>query len=420
VSTPGPQSLADPLSLAAAEARDAADPLRDWRDRFALPDGVIYLDGNSLGPLPRATVQQLDIAVRRQWGEGLVRSWNQADWIGAPARIGDKIARLIGAAPGSVIVADSVTVNLYKALTALLQVRPGTRRVLSEAGNFPTDVYVAEGAARRHGLTLDLHPRETLVEAIGDDVAVLVLTHVHFRSGARWDMAAIEAAAARHGVPVLWDLSHSVGAVPLDLGRDGARFAVGCGYKYLNGGPGAPGFVHVAPEAPWRDRLASPIQGWMGHADPFAFADGYRAAPGMAGFLAGTPPILSLLALEPGVDLMLAADQAQLFAKAEALFDWLAALMAARCPALRLITPRDAAARGSHASFAHADAWPICQALIAAGVIGDFRTPDLLRLGLTPLYLGFADLWHAVDRLAAILADESWRAPAFTAPARVT
>ncbi len=406
-------------SLSEAQARDAADPLRAWRDRFTLPQGVIYLDGNSLGALPKSTALLMRDATERQWGEGLIRSWNDADWIGAPRRIGDKIAQLIRAAPGEVVVCDSVTVNLYKLMLALLASHPGQgRTILTESGNFPTDLHVAAGVARQHNMTLDAVPREQIADRIGPDTALIVLTHVHYKTGERFDMAGVQALADAHNVPLIWDLSHSVGAVPLDMGGDAARFAVGCGYKYLNGGPGAPGFVYVAGEA--LEFLGSPIQGWMGHAEPFAMTDGYTPAPGIERFLAGTPPMLSLLALEGGVDLMLEADDAALWHKSQALFEFLAQLMAARCPDLAPITPPRADLRGSHASFAHPHAWPINRALIEAGVIGDFRTPDVLRLGLTPLYLGFADIWHAVDRLAAIMDDGRWQRSEYTAKTKVT
>jgi kynureninase len=411
--------MTDFPSLAEAEARDAADPLAGWRDRFTLPEGVIYLDGNSLGALPVATRALMHDAVDRQWGEGLIRSWNDADWIGAPRRIGDKIAALIGAAPGEVIACDSVTVNLYKLMGAILAARPGQgRTILTESGNFPTDLHVAAGIAAQHSLVLDACSREAIADRIGPDVALIVLTHVHYKTGKRFDMAAIQALADAHGVPLIWDLSHSTGAVPLNLAAEAARFAVGCGYKYLNGGPGAPAFLYVGAEA--LEFLGSPIQGWMGHAAPFAMTDDYAPAPGIERFLAGTPPMLSLLALEAGVDLMLAADRDALWTKSQALFDFLGQLMATRCPELQPITPARADLRGSHASFAHPNAWPINRALIDAGVIGDFRAPDVLRLGLTPLYLGFADIWHAVDRLATIMGEGRWQRSEYSAPTRVT
>lgn len=406
------------ISLDETRALDANDPLRHHRDAFALPAGTIYLDGNSLGALPRAAVAVMHDAVTRQWGERLIRSWNEADWIGAPQRIGDKIAQIIGAKDGEVIVADSTSVNVFKLLTALTAQRPKATHILSEAGNFPTDVHIAAGAARAAGIDLRLVARADIAGAIVEDTAVLLLTHVHYKSGARYDMAVLTAAARAKGVPVIWDLSHSAGAVPLDLAGSGADYAVGCGYKYLNGGPGAPAFLYVGREH--QAGLRPALQGWMGDARPFAFEDIYEPAPGMGRMLIGTAPVLSLLALECGVDAMLAADPDALWAKSHALFDLLTGLMAERCPEFTLVTPADAERRGSHASFAHADAWPINRALIDAGVVGDFRAPDVLRLGLTPLYTSFEDVWRAVDVLADIMASETWQKPEYAERAAVT
>ena len=366
---------------------DAADPLRDFRARFRLPEGVIYLDGNSLGVLPEAAVARIAQVVTQEWGNDLIRSWNAHDWIGAPQRIGGKIARLIGAREDEVIVADSTSVNLFKLIVAAARAAPGRAEILTETGNFPTDLHVARGAAELLGMRLRAVDRAEIAEAIGAATAVVVLTHVHYRSGARYDMAALNLCAREQGARIIWDLSHSVGAVPLDLARDGAEFAVGCGYKYLNGGPGAPAFLYVARAL--QAELVSPITGWLGHAAPFDFTDAYTPAPGIARFLAGTPPMLSLLALEMGVDIMLEADPAALAAKSRALFDLFAAGIAARAPELRLASPTGSNARGSHISFAHESAFAIVQALIARGVIGDFRTPDVARFGLTPLYLRY-------------------------------
>lgn len=401
-----------------AQARDRADPLAHWRDRFELPQGRIYLDGNSLGPLPLATRVRMAEMVDVQWGHDLIASWNDHGWIDAPRRIGDKIGQIIGVRPGEAIVADSVSANIYKLLLAIAETRPKATHILTEAGNFPTDLHVAAGAARLLGLELRSVERAALTEAIVPETAVLLLTHVHYRTGDRFDMAAFEGRARQCDVPILWDLSHSVGAVPLDLAGAGARFAVGCGYKYCNGGPGAPAFLHVKQSE--LAALSSPIQGWMGHAAPFDFTDAYRPAPGIERFLAGTPPMLAMAALESGIDLMLEVDRDALWAKSVALFDHMAELMAARCPQMTAITPFDPERRGSHASFAHHQAWPINRALIDAGVIGDFRSPDVLRFGLTPLTLGFADIWHAVDWLARILDEERWRRPEYQARGKVT
>lgn len=404
-----------------ARARDAADPLRGLRDRFDLPGGVTYLDGNSLGALPRATAARMAEAVRNEWGRGLVRSWNAAGWIAAPARVGGKIARLVGAAPHEVLVADSTSVNLYKLLAAAVKARPGRRTILSEPGNFPTDLYVAQGVAATLGdIELRLAARDAIVEALDEDVAVLLLTHVHYQSAARFDMAAITRAAQDKGALVLWDLSHSAGAVPVDLNGARADLAVGCGYKYLNGGPGAPAFLFVAERH--QAALRSPLSGWMGHAAPFDFDDDYAPGAGIARFLCGTPPILGLAALEEGVDLMLEADAPALHAKGQALCSAFIDCVEERCAGLglTLATPRDPALRGSHVSFRHARSWPVMQALIARGVIGDFRAPDILRFGFTPLYVGFEDAWNAAEALRDILATGAWDAPAYHARAAVT
>ena len=347
------------------EARDldAADPLRDRRDRFALPAGVAYLDGNSLGPLPVAARGAMRDAVERQWGRDLIRSWNDNGWIDAPARVGGKISRLLNARPDEVIVTDSVSVNLFKLLSALVRARPDRTTILTEAGNFPTDPHVAQGLAESVRLRVELAPRDELASRMNGETAALLLTHVHYRTGERFDMAAVNAAARARDVPVLWDLSHSVGAVPLDLPAAGTRYAVGCGYKYLNGGPGAPAFLYVAADR--QDELRPALQGWMGHAAPFDFTDAYRPAAGMGRFLVGTPPVLSLLALECGVAEFLEVDMEILWAKSQRLFDFLVRHSAAACPQLDLVTPREAAARGSHAAFSHPDAWPINNALIA-------------------------------------------------------
>ncbi|WP_353204507.1 kynureninase [Sphingomonas sp.] len=399
-----------------ARVLDATDPLRTYRDRFALPDGVIYLDGNSLGPLPRATVPALTDLVDRQWGDRLIRSWNEG-WIDAPQRIGGKIAALIGAHPDEVIVADSTSVNLFKLLVAALRHDPARHMIVSENGNFPTDLHIAEGAVGCvPGARLIAVARGDLDGAIDRDTAVTLLTHVHYKTGERYDMARWTARAHESGALALWDLSHSVGAVAVDLNGAGADLAVGCGYKYLNGGPGAPAFLFVARHL--QDRLASPLSGWMGHAAPFAFADAYAPAPGMTRWLAGTPPMLAMAGLEAGVDLWRDVDRDQVAAKSAALFDLFAAIGARL--GLECVSPADPAQRGSHIAFRHPAAYALCQALIARGVIGDFRDPDILRFGLTPLYLGYEDVWRAGAILGAILATEAYADPAFSKRHAVT
>jgi len=382
---------------------------------------VIYLDGNSLGPLPRATEARLGAALRNEWGEGLIRSWNDADWIAAPARIGGKIARLIGAAANDVVAADSTSVNLFKLLTAGVRAQPGRRVILTETGNFPTDLYIAQGvAASIPGVEVRAVPREAVADAIDADVAVVMLTHVHYKTAARWDMAAITARVHTAGALALWDLSHSAGAIEVDLRACEADLAVGCGYKYLNGGPGAPAFLFVAEHL--QAALHSPLSGWMGHASAFDFSDAWRPAAGVGRFLCGTPPVLGLTALEVGVDIALEADMAAVTRKSAALWNLFAARVEVRLGryGLDLISPRDPAARGSHISFAHPEGYRIMQAVIARGVIGDFRDPDVLRFGLTPLYLGYEDIWRAVEILHEVMHEEAWRSQAVRATGRVT
>jgi kynureninase len=406
------------VSLDEVRALDDADPLRGFRERFSLPEGVVYLDGNSLGALPRAAIERQRRVVEEEWGEELIRSWNSRGWIDAPQRIGARIAPLIGAKPNEVIVADSTSVNLFKLLVAAAALAPERKVLLSEAGNFHTDLHIASGAAELAGMRLEIAERDRIEGRLGPDTNLLLLTHVHFKAGFRFDMAEMTARAKAAGALTLWDLSHSAGAVPLDLNRDGAELAVGCGYKYLNGGPGAPAFLYVAE--PLQERLMSPIRGWMGHAAPFAFTDDYVPAPGLGRFLAGTPPVLGMAALEAGVDSFEGVDMGALWAKSIALFDLFADLMAERAPALECISPREPERRGSHISFRHPNAFEICQALIADGVIGDFRAPDVIRFGLTPLYLGFEDIGTAVDRLSAILDTGRWREPRFATRGKVT
>lgn len=405
------------LTIERAQAADAADPLRACRARFALPEGVIYLDGNSLGALPAAAPERVGDLVTAQWGKALIRGWNDHGWIDAPARVGARIAGLIGAKPHEVIVADSTSVNLFKLLVAAARLSDrGT--ILSESGNFHTDLHIAAGVADLLGKRLDIAPREKIERRIGDDTAVLLLTHVHYKSAERFDMAALTAKARAAGVRTIWDLSHSAGAVPLRLNEDGAELAIGCGYKYLNGGPGAPAFLYVAEHL--QEQLASPLQGWMGHAAPFAFTDDYAPAPGVARFLAGTPPVLGIASLEAGLDTFDGVTIERLWSKSIELFDIFHSSMEAHCPELTCITPRWHEKRGSHISFRHEHAFELCQALIAEGVIGDFRAPDVLRFGITPLYLGAEDIVRAVDVLARILREETWRDPRFAVRGKVT
>jgi kynureninase len=403
-------------------ALDRDDPLAAFRERFALPQGVIYLDGNSLGPLPRATPSRLAEVVAREWGDLLIRGWNDAGWIDLPARVGAAIGRLVGAEPASVLVADSTSVNLFKLLGAALALRPDRREILTETENFPTDCYVAAGLADLlgQGHRLRRVAAEDLRGALGADTAVLMLTHVNYRTGAMHDMAALTRAAHAAGALALWDLCHSAGAVPVDLTSDAADMALGCGYKFLNGGPGAPAFLYVAPTL--HERLRFPLTGWLGHAEPFAFAPDFRPAAGIAAALVGTPPVLSLAALQVGVELALAAPMPQVREKSLHLGKIFAELVARECAehSLRLLTPVEPARRGSQISYAHPAAYPIMQALIARGVIGDVRAPDILRFGLTPLTLRYVDLWDAVATLRAVLDTGEWRAKKFQVRRKVT
>ncbi|WP_296721391.1 kynureninase [Erythrobacter sp.] len=402
---------------------DAADPLGPYRDRFTLPEGVIYLDGNSLGALPKATPAAMARVVEQEWGAGLIRSWNGPDfggagWFDAASRIGGKIAPLIGAAPHEVIACDSTSVNLFKLIAAALAMRPGRKVILSEPRNFPTDLYMIAGLERQGLAERRLAERERLVEALDDDVALLMLTHVHYKSGALHDMAALTRAAHEAGALVLWDLSHSTGAMPVDLTGAGADFAVGCGYKYLCGGPGAPAFAFVAERH--HPALDQPLTGWFGHAAPFAFSDNYAPAPGVEQLMCGTSPVLGLAALEVGVDLIAEIGVGRLYAKSQALSEFFLECLMALEVDLELVSPPKSNARGSQLSFRHPDAYAICQALIARGVIGDFRDPDVLRLGFAPAYVGFADIAAAARNLAEVLASGEWQRAEFSQRAAVT
>ncbi|NCP13787.1 MAG: kynureninase [Sphingomonadales bacterium] len=397
---------------------DAADPLARYRDSFTLPEGVIYLDGNSLGALPKATPGRMQAVVAQEWGEGLIRSWNSAHWFEAAGRVGGKIAPLIGASPHEVIACDSTSVNLFKLIAAALAMRPGRKVVLSEPGNFPTDLYMIAGLEAQGLAERRLAERGRLEAALDSDVALLMLTHVHYKTGGLHDMVALTRAAHEAGALVLWDLSHSTGALPVDLNGVAADFAVGCGYKYLCGGPGAPAFAFVA-ERHHAD-LQQPLTGWFGHAAPFAFTDDYTGAPGIDRLQCGTPPVLGLAALEVGVDLIAEIGVDRLYAKSQALSEFLLECLMAHDVDIELVSPPRSAERGSQLSFRHPDAYAICQALIARGVIGDFRAPDVLRLGFAPAYLSFTDIAAAARHLAEVLASGEWQRPAFRQRAAVT
>lgn len=409
------------ITRADCEARDRADPLAPFRDRFTLPDGIVYLDGNSLGALPKAAAARIKHAVEREWGTDLIKSWNLHRWIDLPQRAGAKIARLVGARANEVVVADSTSVNLFKLLAAALKMRPGRRVILSEPGNFPTDLYVAQGLIEMLGgkHELKLVPGEEIIGAIDDSVAVVSLTHVNYKSGRIHDMAAVTAKAHAAGALMLWDLCHSAGALPVDLNGANADLAVGCGYKYLNGGPGAPAFLFVAGRH--QEEIRPPLSGWMGHAHPFTFDIGYEPASGIARNLCGTPPVLSMSALDAALDVMLEADMAALRAKSLALGDLFLALVEQRCGAHGFKNGSAARhQRGSQVGLLHPEGYAIMQALIARGVIGDFRAPDMLRFGFAPLYNRYVDVWDAVAGLQAVMESRAWDTPKFRTRAAVT
>ena len=411
-------------------ALDAHDALAPLREQFSLPKGLVYLDGNSLGVLPKAAAARLQQVVTEEWGVGLIGSWNSAGWMDLPQRLGDKIARLVGAGKGELVVADSTSVNLFKVLSAAIDISradaPQRRVILSERSNFPTDLYIAESLARQHGMTLTLVDDADEIPAhLNQSLAVLMLTEVNYRSGRLHDMAGLTRAAHAAGALALWDLAHSAGALPVDLKGSDADFAVGCGYKYLNGGPGAPAFVWAHPRH--ANRFWQPLAGWLGHAAPFEFTPDYRPAAGITRFICGTPPVLSLAALECGIDSVLAAEpfggMPALRAKSLALTALFAQLVEARCAGrgLTLASPREDARRGSQVCFAHATAgYPIMQALIARGVVGDFRAPDILRFGFTPLYVRFVDVWDAVEQLLQVLESGEWKEARFNERGAVT
>ncbi len=426
-----------------ALARDAADPLRGLKAQFDLPPGTIYLDGNSLGVLPKTTAARVQDVITQEWGRDLIKAWNTADWMHLPERVGDKIARLVGAAPGELVVADSTSLNLYKVLAAALEIikadAPQRRLIVSERSNFPTDLYIAESLCRQHGFTLKLVDGvDEIPAALNAELAVLMLTEVNYRSGYKHDMKALTAAAHAAGALTVWDLAHSAGAVPVDLKGANADFAIGCGYKYLNGGPGAPAFVWVHPRH--ADRFWQPLSGWMGHAAPFQFTPDYRPAPGVRRYVCGTPSVIATSALECGVDTVLAAEplggMAALREKSLALTEAFAALAEARCAELGVyvVSPREPAQRGSQVCLAlkaplQEAGYAVVQALIARGVIGDYRAgdpanldaiPHILRFGFTPLYIGFAEVWDAVEHLHQVLASGEWREARFNQKAAVT
>ena len=403
-----------------AAALDAADPLRGRRALFHVPVGVRYLDGNSLGALPISVGRRIKAVIETEWGEGLIRSWNTHDWIDLPERVGNRIARLVGAEQGSITVADSTSVNVFKAVSAALQLRPNRRTILSDSGNFPTDLYIAQGLAELLGGRFELKivaPGE-VEAAISDDLAVLLLTEVDYRTGRRHDMRRLTERAHAAGALTVWDIAHSAGAFPVALEAAGADFAIGCGYKYLNGGPGAPAFIYVAPR--WAAEVRPALCGWMGHAAPFAFDLGYAPARGIGRMRVGTPSVIAVSALDAALDAFEGVDMAAVQAKSASLCDLFIAAVEEACPDLALVTERDFRHRGSQVSFQTHNGYAIMQALIARNVIGDFRAPDIIRFGITPLYLSHDDMVSAAAVLTEVMTRRLWDNPGYQVKAKVT
>ena len=389
-------------------------------DLFSIPSDVIYLDGNSLGALPAAMAQRVSQVVSAEWGQSLIRGWNAHDWIGLPQRVGDKIARLVGAAPGSVTVCDSTSINVFKVLSAALNLRRERRVILSDTGNFPTDLYMAQGLRDLldNGHELRVVEPDAVADALDDTIAVLMLTQVDYRTGRLHDMTDLTRRAHQVGALTIWDLAHSAGALPVDLAAAGADFAVGCGYKYFNGGPGAPAFLYVAPDL--QESAVSPLSGWMGHVAPFAFDLDYAPDAGVGRMRVGTPPILSLSALDTALDAFDGVDMQTVRRASQDLSDLFITEIERRCPDLTLASPRHRDARGSQVSFRFSAGYAVMQALIARGVIGDFRSPDIIRFGFTPLYVSGADVRAACAILEEIMVTRAWDRPEYRKRARVT
>jgi kynureninase len=407
---------------AEAEKLDTQDPMSSFRDRFLVPDRIVYLDGNSLGALPRGVAERTREVVEEQWGRDLIKSWNIHGWMDLPASVGARIAGLIGAEPHEVVCADSTSVNVFKMLAAALELRPERPVILSDSGNFPTDLYVAQGLSHLipERARLEVVDEQALASSITEETAVVMATHVNYRSGRRHDMAGITRAAHENGALMLWDLAHSAGAMPIHLDEVGADFAVGCGYKYLNGGPGAPAFLYVAERH--LDHARQPLSGWLGHEAPFDFDLEYRPAQGVERNRVGTPPILSMAALDAALDVFDDVDLDSLREKSVRLAELFIELVEDKCGSfgVELVSPREAELRGSQVSFRHPEAFAVVQALIERGFIGDFRAPDIMRFGLAPLYIRFADVWDSAGELADILESRAWDAPRFKQRSKVT
>ncbi len=415
-----------PIDRAACEAMDAADPLAPFREKFILPEGVIYLDGNSLGALPVSTPAHVQRVITQEWGQGLIRSWNDAGWFVKPQTLGDRIAPLIGAAAGEVVIGDSTSSSLFQTAVAGMRLRPGRRVVVSERGSFPTDLYVLESVQELLGGREPIERRlihddgPTLADVLDEDVAIVVLTHVDYRTGRLYDMAEVTRQVQAVGAIMIWDLCHSAGALPVDLNGVGADLAIGCTYKYINGGPGSPSFIWVAERHQAEARPA--VTGWQGHARPFDFEVEYAPSAGVSRFRVGTPPLLSYAALEASLEIWADVDLTLLREKSLALTDLFIALVDERLSdwGLEVVTPREHDRRGSQVALRGGDGYAVMQAIIARGVIGDFRAPDLMRFGFAPLYVTFADVWDAVEVLRDVLVSEEWRKPEYASRGAVT
>ena len=409
-------------SREACVARDYADPLGRFRDRFVLPDGLIYLDGNSLGPMPRAAAGILNRTIEQEWGQDLIRSWNSAGWFDMPVRLGDRIGALLGAAPGQTVVCDTTSINLYKAIHAAIGLRPDRDVVIAEAESFPTDLYIIEGAMKSAGRPMErrlIGADGASVQALLDrNVAVAVLSHVNYRTGELLDMAAITRQIHDAGALVVWDICHSIGVVEIAFDRDTVDFAVGCTYKYLNGGPGSPAFISVAKTH--QATAQHPLSGWWGHAAPFAFDRDFRPDTGIRRFLCGTQPIISLRGVDVALDAMEGVEVAALRRKSLALTELFISRVSALLPGFEIVTPRQPSLRGSQVGISFDRGYALIQAMIDRGVIGDFRAPDLMRFGFAPLYVGFRDVWDAAEILADCIKGEVWRDPRFSRQLDVT
>lgn len=416
-----------PVTREDCVAADGRDPLAAYKEKFLLPEGIIYLDGNSLGVLPKGALERATQVIEQEWGRDLIGSWNKHHWFDLPVRIGDKLSQLLGGTGGACVATDTTSINVFKALGAALEIQredhPERRVIISERENFPTDLYMIEGLIdfldRGYELRL-IDDAHSLEDALDENTAVALLTHVNYRTGYLWDLNDATAKVHAAGALVIWDLCHSAGAVPISLDEANADFAVGCTYKYLNGGPGSPAFVWIAERH--QARAKQPLSGWWGHEKPFDMAVHYAPGAGARRFLVGTQPMISLATMEVGLDVALSVDDNALRAKSLELTSLFIALVEARLAhhPLTLITPRETGERGSHVSFTHPEGYAIMKALIAHGVIGDYREPEVLRFGITPLYLGYADVWDAVETLRRVLDEELWRVPEFQVRDAVT